>query len=211
MAQTKPQGAEKPQASQPEDVLKDEHGVNQGSIFDKFLEEDITSDKSRDDIIRELIASGNAKRVNGLTVRNVVATPLENHDLLTFVVDRVVVGSVRDENEVDAFGKPVVKLGKTHNVQTSSYAVAGVMKDFPKLAIFANDLVTDPTLATMLFAGSKIDIVMQFVEAGDEYVNPFSSNPKPHVFEKDKVIHHVVGLTLGEVGHDMYRERISRA
>ncbi len=179
-------------------------------IFAQLMGEDSVQDKSREDIIKELIASGSARRVNGLTVRNVVSTQFETHALLTFVVKEFVIGDTRDANEVDAFGEPIVRLGKTHNVQTSSYAVAGVMKDSAKLALFAAELVDKPELANALFAGSKIDVVMQHVVAGEEYVNPFASNAEPTVFDRDKMIHHIVRLELGEVGMDMYHARLMR-
>lgn len=191
-------------------VNEQETAQVRNDIFAQFMGEDASSDKSREDIIKELIASGNAKRLNGLTVKNVVATEFDTHALLTFVVKEFVIGDTRNVNEVDAFNEAVVKLGKTHNVQTSSYAVAGVMKDSPKLAIFATDIVDTPQMANMLFAGAKIDVVMQFVAAGEEYVNPFASNPQPVTFERDKMIHHIVALSLGEVGQDMYHARLMR-
>lgn len=191
-------------------VKEQETAQVRNDIFAQFMGEDASSDKSREDIIKELIASGNAKRLNGLTVKNVVATEFDTHALLTFVIKEFVIGDTRDTNNVDAFNESVVKLGKTHNVQTSSYAVAGVMKDNPKLAIFATDVVDTPQTANMLFAGAKIDVVMQFVAAGEEYVNPFASNPTPVVFERDKMIHHIVALSLGEVGQDLYHARLMR-
>lgn len=196
------------QATEVVNAAEQQQVVN--DVFAQFMSEDAGVERSREDIIKELIASGNAKRLNNLTVKNVVATEFDTHTLLTFVVKEFVIGDTRDANEVDAFGQPVVKLGKTHNVQTSSYAVAGVMKDSAKLAIFATDVVDTPQVANMLFAGAKIDVVMQFVAAGEEYVNPFASNPEPVVFERDKMIHHIVALNLGEVGQDMYRTRLMR-
>ena len=196
------------QASEVVNAAEQQQVVN--DVFAQFMSEDDGSERSREDIIRELIASGNAKRLNNLTVKNVVATEFDTHALLTFVVKEFVIGDTRDANEVDAFGQPVVKLGKTHNVQTSSYAVAGVMKDSAKLAIFATDVVDTPQVANMLFAGAKIDVVMQFVAAGEEYVNPFASNPEPVTFERDKMIHHIVALNLGEVGQDMYHARLMK-
>ena len=196
------------QASEVVNAAEQQQVVN--DVFAQFMSEDDGSERSREDIIKELIASGNAKRLNNLTVKNVVATEFDTHALLTFVVKEFVIGDTRDANEVDAFGQPVVKLGKTHNVQTSSYAVAGVMKDSAKLAIFATDVVDTPQVANMLFAGAKIDVVMQFVAAGEEYVNPFASNPEPVTFERDKMIHHIVALNLGEVGQDMYRARLMK-
>lgn len=196
-----------------QDTVQAAEGANAqvvNDVFAQFMSEDAGVERSREDIIKELIASGNAKRLNNLTVKNVVATEFDTHTLLTFVVKEFVIGDTRDANEVDAFGQPVVKLGKTHNVQTSSYAVAGVMKDSAKLAIFATDVVDTPQTANMLFAGAKIDVVMQFVAAGEEYVNPFASNPEPVVFERDKMIHHIVTLNLGEVGQDMYHARLMK-
>lgn len=184
----------------------------QNEVVDIFAElmqgEDNVADKSREDIIREICASGKGKLLKALTVKNVVATQFDTHALLTFVIKEFVIGDTRDNNEVDAFGMPIVKLGRTHNVQTSSFAVAGVMKDSPKLAIFANDVVDNPQTANMLFAGARIDVLMQHVHAGEEYVNPFASNAEPVVFERDKMIHHVIALTMGEVGEDMYRARL---
>lgn len=194
------QGAEQTNVQPTESVNVD--------IFAQFMSDDATSDKSREDIIKELLASGKAKRLNGLTVKNVVATQFDTHALLTFVVKESVIGDTRDANEVDAFGQPVVKLGKTHNVQTSSYAVAGVMKDNPKLAIFATDVVDTPQIANMLFAGAKIDVVMQYIPANTEYSNPFASNAEAVTFDRDKMIHHIVSLSLGEVGQDLYRARL---
>lgn len=196
--------------------LKEEDANLQGGndIFAQFMSEDAGEDKSREDIIKELIASGNAKLLRGLSVKNVVATEFEteggSHTLLTFVIKEFVIGDTHDPNEVDAFGQPVVKLGKTHNVQTSSFAVAGIMKDSPKQAIFATDVVDSPKTANMLYAGGNIDVLLQFVPKDEEYVNPFASNPKPVTFNRNKMIHHIVALSMGEVGQDMYRTRLMK-
>lgn len=179
--------------------------TNEDDIFSSIMAEDDDESRSREDIIKELIASGKCKLLKGLTVKNVVATQFDTHALLTFVIKEVVIGDVRDKEEVDAFGQPIVRLGKTHNVQTSSYAVSGVMKDTPKTAVFATKVVDSPDFANLLFAGGKVDVLMQYVKAGEEYVNPFASNAEPTTFDRDKMIHHVVKVELGEVGQDAYR------
>lgn len=190
-------------------VAPAETAVQVNSVF-SMLNESEGSANDRDAIIKELLASGNARRVNGLRVKNVVATALDNHTLLTFVVKEEILGDVRSD-ETDAFGESVLTIGKTHNVQTSTYAVAGAMKDCSaKLAIFANEIIDKPAIATRLFAGGTIDIVMQFVPKDTDYVNPFASSATPVRFERDKIIHHVIGLTLGEVGQDMYHVRIAQ-
>lgn len=190
-------------------VAPAETAVQVNSVF-SMLNESEGSANDRDAIIKELLASGNARRLNGLRVKNVVATALDNHTLLTFVVKEEILGDVRSD-ETDAFGESVLTIGKTHNVQTSTYAVAGAMKDCSaKLAIFANEIVDKPAIATRLFAGGTIDIVMQFVPKDTDYINPFASAATPVRFERDKIIHHVIGLTMGEVGQDMYHVRIAQ-
>lgn len=177
-------------------------------VFAQFMEgEDEILD--RDEIIRQLLASGKCKLLKGMHIKNVVATKFDTHSLLTFVVKEWVVGDTRSD-ELDAYGYPVIVLGRTHNVQTSSYAVAGIAKDSPKGAIFAADMVDDPSIANMLYAGGTIDVILQYVKAGESYANPFASNAKATTFDRDKVIHHVVALTFGEVGIDMYHERLKK-
>lgn len=194
-----------------EDVGEDVDGVAESQeedVFAQFMEgEEEVLD--RDEIIRQLLASGKCKLLKGLHIKNVVATKYDTHSLLTFVVKEWVVGDTRS-TELDAFGQPVVVLGRTHNVQTSSYAVAGVAKDSPKGAIFATDIVDDPSIANMLYAGGTLDVILQYVKAGEEYANPFTANSKAATFDRDKVIHHVVALTFGEVGVDMYHERLKK-
>ena len=177
-------------------------------FFSQFMEEE-NEVLTKEDIIRNLLASGQCKLLKGLHVKNVVATMFDTHALLTFVVKEWVIGDVRS-SELDAFGQPIIALGRTHNVQTSSYAVAGTAKDAPKTAIFATELVDNPQIANMLFAGGSIDVILQHVPAGQEYVNPFATTAAPTVFERDKVIHHVVAVSFGEVGMDMYHARLMK-
>lgn len=177
-------------------------------FFSQFMEEE-NEVLTKEDIIRNLLASGQCKLLKGLHVKNVVATMFDTHALLTFVVKEWVIGDVRS-SELDAFGQPKIALGRTHNVQTSSYAIAGTAKDAPKTAIFATELVDNPQIANMLFAGGSIDVILQHVPAGQEYVNPFATTAAPTVFDRDKVIHHVVAVSFGEVGMDMYHARLMK-
>lgn len=177
-------------------------------FFSQFMEEE-NEVLTKEDIIHNLLASGQCKLLKGLHVKNVVATMFDTHALLTFVVKEWVIGDVRS-SELDAFGQPKIALGRTHNVQTSSYAIAGTAKDTPKTAIFATELVDNPQIANMLFAGGSIDVILQHVPAGQEYVNPFATTAVPTTFDRDKVIHHVVTVSFGEVGMDMYHARLMK-
>ena len=204
---------------------EEEEAEEASSIFASILNEEASVEETRDDIIKRcLLDKQHFTRLKGLDVRNVVATARPTHTTLTFVVKQFVFGTVYDNNDLDAFGNPTAKLGRTHNVTTSTFAVAGVMKDHAKGAIFAADvagmqaylpdgmesapIVGAANVANLLFAGGKIDVLCQHVPAGEEYINPFASNADAVIFEDDKIIHHIVGLTFGEVGNDVYKARI---
>lgn len=177
-------------------------------VFAQFMEGG-DEPRDRDEIIRELLASNKCKLFKGLHVKNVVAKQFDDHTLLTFVVKEWVIGDVVS-SELDASGDAKLTLGRTHNVQSSAFAVAGVAKDSPKGAIFATEIVDDPTMANMLYAGGVVDVIIQYVPAGEKYVNPFSSTGKPVTFDRDKMIHHITALSFGEVGIDKYHERLKK-
>lgn len=197
-----------------------EADASRPSIFDTIAD-NAPVEKSTDDVIKDLLANPNCRRMNGLHVRNVVATAYENYTQVTFVVKEFVFGDVRDNDNLDAFGQPTVRLGRTHNVITSTYAVSAVMKNNSKQAIFAQTVadMTAPladgqesaavigraNMANTLFAGGTIDVICQYVPAHTDYVNPFSSDQTPVQFDNDKIIHHIVRVGFGEVGNDAYK------
>ena len=79
---------------------------------------------------------------------------------------------------------------------------------------YVNNIDTDEyelKLVSLLTIGGTIDIIQQFVPVGEEYVNPFSSNPEPMVFEHDVIINHIIGMKPGKRGLkflDMYMEKM---
>lgn len=188
------------------------------NIFDSIISEESAEDKTREDIIKEVVASGRGRIVKDCTIRNVVVSLHDGNPFISFVIKETIIGDTRDKNNVDAFGEPIVRLGKTHNIITGVYAVASVMKDTPRMAPLANKLVRecerfalegkDTNYPAMLFAGGKISILMEYVPANEPYLNPFATDATETKFANDKMIHHVIGLEFGETGHDVYREML---
>lgn len=188
------------------------------NIFDSIMSEESVEDKTREDIIKEVVASGRGRIVKDCTIRNVVTSLHDGNPFISFVIKETVIGDTRDKTQVDAFGEPIVRLGKTHNIITGVYAVASVMKDTPRMAPLANKLVRecerfalegkDTNYPAMLFAGGKISILMEYVPANEPYSNPFATDAVETKFANDKMIHHVIGLEFGETGHDVYREML---
>lgn len=186
------------------------------------------ANKTRDDIIRECLADAtHYRRINSLHVKNVKAFARLAEQTgnvvtrLTFVTKEKLPGMTVDENNLDAFGMPVRKIALSNNIFTSAYAVAGAMKEDAKGAIFADavssmtavlagrqeaEIIGTANIANLLFAGGIVDVICQFVKAGEAYVNPFASNDNEDtIFDEDRIFHHVVRCKFGPVGEDKYR------
>lgn len=179
------------------------------SFFDQFESDDSDVEKSREEIISELVKKPNVKKLVGLHIKNVVTNTTKDVPFLTFVLKEFIIGDTRSAT-TDAFGVPEVVLGRTHNAVVSAYAVSAVMKDNPKTAMFAQRVAEGADVANVLFAGGTIDILMEYVAAGEAYTNPFSRATTPTVFERDHVLVHVIGITMGEVGRDAYAAMLAR-
>ena len=179
------------------------------NFFDQFASDDSDVEKSRDEIISELVKKPNVKKLTGLHIKNVVTNTTKDVPFLTFVLKEFIIGDTRSAT-TDAFGVPEVVLGRTHNAVVSAYAVSAVMKDSPRTAMFAQRVAEGADVANVLFAGGTMDILMEYVAAGEAYVNPFGRATTPTVFEREHVLVHVIGLTMGEVGRDAYAALINR-
>lgn len=179
------------------------------SFFDQFASDENSVEKTREDIVAELLLRPNVKKLTGLHIRNVVTNTSKDVPFLTFVLKEFVIGDTRG-NSTDAFGVPEIVLGRTHNAVVSAYAVSAVMKDSPKTAVFAQRVAEGSDVANVLFAGGTIDLLMEYVAAGEEYVNPFATASTPTVFDRDHVLIHVLAINMGEAGRDAYMARLSR-
>lgn len=179
------------------------------SFFDQFASDEDSVEKTREDIVAELLLKPNVKKLSGLHIRNVVTNTSKDVPFLTFVLKEFVIGDTRGAS-TDAFGVPQIVLGKTHNAVVSAYAVSAVMKDSPKTAMFAQRVAEGADVANVLFAGGTIDLLMEYVAAGEEYVNPFAANVASTIFDRDHVLVHVLALNLGEAGRDAYAAMLAR-
>lgn len=179
------------------------------SFFDQFSNENGEQEKTREDIVAELLLKPNVKKLSGLHIRNVVTNTTKDVPFLTFVLKEWIIGDTRGTS-TDAFGVPEIVLGRTHNAVVSAYAVSSVMKDSPKTAVFAQRVAEGSDIANILFAGGTMDLLMEYVTAGETYVNPFSATATETVFDRDHVLIHVLALNLGETGRDAYMAMLSR-
>ena len=73
------------------------------NIFDSIMSEESAEDKTREDIIKEVVASGRGRIVKDCTIRNVVVSLHDGNPFISFVIKETIIGDTRDKNNVDAF------------------------------------------------------------------------------------------------------------
>ena len=128
------------------------------------------------------------------SVKNFNFEILDNYTRFSFTLREPIKAYV---NNIDT---DEYELGKNTVVFSSAYAFAGMLKENDDLAFVANDTILNPKLVSLLTIGGTIDIIQQVVPVGEEYVNPFSSDSEPIVFEHDVIINHIVGMKPGKTG-----------
>lgn len=148
-------------------------------------------------VIKKLIASG-CKRINNIKVKNTNVTVKDTYTQVSFSIDKPVKGFVDN-------GEGVFEESTTNVVYGSIYAICGTLKENEDLSWIANPLRKSPNIAGLLFNGATITIVQQEIAAGEEYVNPFTTqiDPEPVVFDHDVIINHIVDIKLGKMGEKM--------
>lgn len=133
-------------------------------------------------------------RVITRTIKNFNFEVLDNYTRISFTLREPIKAYVNNVDE-DKY-----ELGKSNVIFNSAYAFAGVLKENEDLAFTANDTVVNPKLTGLLTIGGTIDIIQQEIPEGEEYINIFSSDPEPMVFDHDVIINHIVGFKPGKTG-----------
>lgn len=152
-----------------------------------------------DKIIKECLTKGWTRKDN-IKVKNVNVTDKEEYVMVSFTIIPPIDGYIYDE-DTDTY-----KLGKTNVVFSSTYAIAGAMKEDENLAWLANSIIAKPAMINALMNGGTIDIISKQIAEGEEYVNPFSSDPDPIVFDHDTIINIIVSMELSNNGKQVVEE-----
>ena len=164
-------------------------------VVEQTVETNLEQTKSFKDVIKELLAGG-ARRFNGLRIKNVKYSEEDNYTRVTLVVHPPIPGMVSDDDGV------TWHPGKTNNIFTSNYALAGMLKEDEDKAWLAEALVDNPAAFNIIMNGGLVDIVQQTIPAGTPYKNPFSTREDAveTTFDHDVIINYVVNIVLGKAG-----------
>lgn len=143
--------------------------------------------------IKELIEAG-GKRINGIKVKNSIATEKDNYVMISFTLGQDVDGYAADANGIFA-------PAERNIIFSSLFAICGMLKENDDLSWISNHLLTHPNIINMLFNGGTIDIIQLPVIAGQPYHNPFSTRKDNEtVFDHDTIINHIINVKFGKTG-----------
>lgn len=146
--------------------------------------------------IKSLLAKG-ATRINNLKIKNINTTDMDNYCRVSFTLTSPVKGFVSNDNGL------TYEEGKTNIIFLSLYGIAGAVKEDENLAWLGNQIIENPKRLEVIFSGATVDIIQEFIPANEEFVNPFSSNPTPSIYDHDIIVNHVVKFKLSNNGKDM--------
>lgn len=147
-------------------------------------------------ILKSLMASGSCKRYNGLRIKNVNVTEEDNYTRVSFTVNDKIPGYVSKD------GGNTFELDKTNTIFSSTYAIAGMLKEDEEKSWLANTLNENPKAINLVMNGGTIDVIQHTVKAGEAYHNPFTTkeDAEDTTFDHDTIINYIVGFQFGKTG-----------
>lgn len=177
----------------------------EAQVAEEVITASVTANNSFEAIVAKLSANKENTTYRGLKVRNVVVNlDDEEYPRITLVLNQEV-------NGYNLEGDKYV-LGKTKNVFTTAFNIAGVLKENEDTAMLGNYIVRNPRVAENLLSGATINLVQIPVKAGEEYRNPFSTrtDAEAYVSEHDWISNCVISIKLGVIGNKVVDKLIDR-
>lgn len=150
------------------------------------------------DKIKNLVVAG-GRMYKGLRVKNVLSSEEDNYDRVTMVIDGSVPAKVSPDNGI------TFTTGQSSNIFTSTFALAGTIKEDEDLSFLANYIISSPKIVNLLFNGSSIDIIQMTYPANVPIVNPFSTkeNDSGRIYDHEVIINYIVKIKPGRTGLKM--------
>lgn len=149
------------------------------------------------DKIKNLVVAG-GRMYKGLRVKNVLSSEEDNYDRVTMVIDGSVPAKTSPDNGL------TFTTGTSSNIFTSTFALAGTVKEDEDLSFLANYIISSPKIVNLLFNGSLIDIIQMTYPANTPIINPFSTKEdNSRIYDHEVIINYIVKIKPGKTGLKM--------
>ncbi len=147
-------------------------------------------------VVAQLLKEG-AESVKNIVVKNVTIKDMSNYTRVSLTLNKEVRQMVTNSGD---------RVESTSNVVfVSTYSIGAVLSNDENAAFAKNILMQSPELLTMVLSYADIDVLLEDVKKGVEYINPFSSKTEGRVIEQDSVFVHVVDIRLGKKGMEIVK------
>lgn len=141
-----------------------------------------------------------ANNVVTTTVRNINVTDMTTWQRVSITLKTPVKGYVADK-------EGNYSEGEVNIIFVSSFSVIAAFRNNPKTAFAGKYIAEHPNCLQVLLSGAKIEIVQEAVTEGQEYTNPWSSNPTPTPVEYDSYYNHITNIMeLSDVSVELLKE-----
>ena len=160
------------------------------------VQEQVVESGSFKEIIKNLMTTGACHRFSGLRIKNVNVSEEDNYTRVSFTVSDKIPGYITKD------GGATFELGSTTTVFSSTFALAGMLKEDEEKSWMANALTANPNAINLLMNGGSIDVIQHNVKAGEPYHNPFTTKEdvEDTTFDHDTIINYIVGFKFGKTG-----------
>lgn len=147
----------------------------------------MTTSKKVQSVVENLVKNGAKVLADKFTVLNVNLKEEDNHTRMTLTLDNEFEQMVKQDDGTR-------KLQMSNILFTSTYSVAGLMKQDPALALAAGHCLEHTNAFKAVLAGAKLTLLQEKVKEGTDYVNPFSNSDTTTHIDHDTVITHIIGI-----------------
>ena len=144
----------------------------------------------KNEIISALTKKGSIK-INGLTIKNVTITELDNYTRVALTIDKPVKAYIQDKETGEYIE------GTSNVIFTSLYAIVANMRESDKLAFISNHVLEHPNALELILSRAKIDVLQEPVVSGEIYKNPWSTDATEVAFDHNTYINHVINIIDG--------------
>lgn len=154
--------------------------------------------KEISDVIRDVKKEG-GKVINNVVVKNINCKSMNTYDRVALTVNKDIPHFEADEN-----GGSVEST--TRVIFASSYSIGAVLSEGQDTAFIKNYILDNPELLEILMSYATVDLLLEKVEEGETYVNPFSSNGTEREVANTQWYVHVTGIEFSDFGLESLKE-----
>ena len=159
---------------------------------------------SYDEKLKALLSDKDNRVYRNIRIRNITKREKTGDwENITLVLDGMIPGYIRQDDGT-------WKKGMTNNLYTTSYAIAGILKENDEVAAVANKISEHPEMIPLVLNGAVISVVQTDVAKDEAYTFPFSTRDRKEKYTRDHdwIANNIFNVNLGKAGKNFMKEAV---